>query len=145
MTASSARDLPLFIHLLGAMILVGGVLTAAGSLFVARGSAQVLRMGYFSLLAVALPGYLVMRVGAEWLFAREHLGDLESDPAWIAIGYIVADVGALLLLIALVIGGIGVRRLPSGRTALVRASLAISVILLVASVVAIWAMGAKPA
>ena len=86
-----------------------------------------------------------MRVGAEWTYAREQLDDLPDDPAWIVIGYVTADVGALLLLIALILGGIGMRRQrKSGGTGLLRASLVISVVLLAAYVVTIWAMGAKP-
>ena len=41
---------------LGAMILVGGLLTGASRLAFARGERELLRLGYWSLLAVALPG-----------------------------------------------------------------------------------------
>jgi hypothetical protein len=137
-------NFPLFLHVLGAMILVGGTLTAAASLVFARGEAA-LRLGYWSLLAVALPGYIVMRIGAEWTYSKEGLDDAPDDPAWVGIGYVVADAAALLLLIALILGGIGVYRLRSDRgSGLLKASLGISVLLLAAYVVAIWAMGAKP-
>ncbi len=46
--------------------------------------------------------------------AYSDLPEGDDDPAWIGIGYIVADVGALLVLIALIVGGIGVRRLGKG-------------------------------
>ena len=138
-------DLPLFLHVLGAMVLVGGLLVTTTSVLVARGDVRSLRLGYLSLLAVCLPGYVVMRIGAEWTYAKEHLGDMPSDPTWIGIGYATADAGALLLVLALILGGIGVRRLRDGRTGLVRASLFLSVVLLAAYVVTIWAMGAKPA
>ena len=138
-------NFPLFLHVLGAMILVGGTLTAAAALVFAHGESALLRLGYWSLLAVALPGYIVMRIGAEWTYSKEGLDDAPDDPAWVGIGYIVADAGALLLLIALVVGGIGVYRLRSDRgSGLLKASLGISVLLLAAYVVAIWAMGAKP-
>jgi hypothetical protein len=138
-------NFPLFLHVLGAMILVGGTLTAAAALVFARGEAALLRLGYWSLLAVALPGYIVMRIGAEWTYSKEGLDDAPDDPAWVGIGYVVADAGALLLLIALILGGIGVYRLRSDRgSGLLKASLGISVLLLAAYVVAIWAMGAKP-
>jgi hypothetical protein len=140
----SGIDFPLFIHVLGAMLLVGGLLVTASSAFLARGDGRLLRIGYFTMLAVCLPGYIVMRIGAEWTYAKEHLADLPDDPGWIGIGYITADVGALLLVLALIVGGVGVRRLQSGRTGLVRASLYISVVLLAAYIVTIWAMGAKP-
>jgi len=137
-------NVPLLVHVLGAMVLVGGLLVTTTSVLVARGDVRLLRVGYLALLAVCLPGYLVMRVGAEWIYAKEHLGDMPSDPTWVGIGYGTADAGALLLLLALILGGIGVRRLRDGRTGLVRASLFISVLLLAAYVVTIWAMGAKP-
>ncbi len=60
------------------------------------------------------------------------------------IGFITADAGALLLLIALILGGIGLRRARSGGTGFLRASLYVSVLLLAAYLVAVWAMGAKP-
>ena len=138
-------NFPLFVHVLGAMILVGGTLTAASALAFARGDARTLRLGYWSLLAVALPGYILMRIGAQWIYAKEHLDDAPIDFAWVSIGFIVADAGALLLLIALIVGGIGVRRLRGGGgTGLLRTTMVISIVLLAAYVVAVWAMSAKP-
>ncbi len=138
-------NVPLFLHVFGAMILIGGLMTAALALGLAHGREAMLRMGYFSLLAVGLPGYVVMRIGAEWLYSKEGLDKALSDPAWIGIGYITADAGALLLLIALIVGGIGVRKLKNGGgSGLLRTSMILSLILLAAYVVTIWAMGAKP-
>lgn len=142
-------DFPLFLHVLGAMVLVGGLLTGACVIAFARGGARSLRLGYWTLLAVALPGYVLMRVGAQWLYAKgpwEDLPEGVDEPAWLGIGWIVADVGALLVLIALIVGGIGVRRLRSGKGAgLVKAAMVISWIVLAAALVAVWAMSAKPA
>ena len=138
-------NLPLFVHVLGAMVLVGGLLVTSASVLVARGDARLLRIGCLTLLFVCLPGYLVMRGGAEWIYSREHLGDAPEDPTWVGIGYATADAGALLLLLSLILGGLGLRRLRGGGgTGLLRASLLISVVLLAAYVVTIWAMGAKP-
>jgi hypothetical protein len=139
-------NFPLLVHVLGAMILVGGLLATSTSVLAARGDVRLLRIGVMTLLLVCLPGYLVMRVGAQWIYSREHLDQLSDDPAWIGIGFITADVGALLLLIALILGGLGMRRSRGGGgTGLLRASLIISVVLLAAYLVAVWAMGAKPA
>jgi hypothetical protein len=138
-------NFPLLVHVLGAMILVGGVLSATAALVLARGNARLLRLGYRSLLAVGLPGYILMRVGAEWMYSKEGLDKLPDDPTWVGIGYITADAGALLLLIALIAGGFGVRRLRTGKGgALLNVSMGISIVLLAAYVVAIWAMSAKP-
>ena len=108
------RSSPL-LHVLGAMVLVGGLLTGVAALAFARGEERLLRLGYWSLLAVALPGYIAMRIGGELLYSKEEkvIPELE-DAAWVGIGYIVADAGALLLLVSLIIGGIGVRKLRSG-------------------------------
>lgn len=138
-------NFPLFLHVFGAMILVGGTLTAASALAFARGDARMLRLGYWSLLLVALPGYVLMRSGAQWVYSKEGLDDAPIEEAWTGIGFAIADGGALFLLIALILGGIGVRRLRSGKgSGLLTATLAISLLLLAAYVVAIWAMSAKP-
>ena len=140
-------NLPLFVHVLGAMVLVGGLLTGASVLAFARGDTRFLRLGYWTLLLVAFPGYVVMRIGAQWIYSKEGWDDLPDDaiPAWIDIGYIIADVGALLTVIALVLGGIGVRRLGSGGgTGLLKAAMVIAWIVLAAAVVAVWAMSGKP-
>ena len=140
-------NLPLFVHVLGAMILVGGLLTGASAIAFARGDARFLRLGYWTLLLVALPGYIVMRIGAEWIYSKEGWGDLPDDavPTWIDIGFNLADGGALLTLIALVLGGIGVRRLRDGRgTGLLKAAMVIAWIVLAAALVAVWAMAGKP-
>ena len=141
-------NLPLFVHVLGAMILVGGLLAGASALAFARGDARLLRLGYWTLLLVALPGYLVMRTGAQWIYSKEGWDDLPEgvdDPTWLTIGYIVADLGALLLLASLIIGGVGVYRMRDGKgTGLLKATLALSIVIIAAGLVAVWAMAGKP-
>lgn len=140
-------NLALFVHVLGAMILVGGLLTGASAMAFARGDARLLRLGYWTLLAVALPGYVLMRVGAEWSYMKQGWDDVPDDasPKWISIGYIVADLGALLVLAALILGGVGVRRLASGGGAgLLKAAMILAWIVLAAALVAVWAMAGKP-
>ena len=138
-------NFPLFVHVLGAMILAGGLLTGASILTFARGDVRFLRLGYWTLLAVALPGYIVMRLGAQWIYSKEHLDDAPSDPTWIGIGFIVADLGALLVLIALIVGGIGLRRLGSGGgQGLLKAAMVMAWLVLAAALVAVWAMAGKP-
>ena len=128
------------------MILVGGLLATSTRVLVARGDVRTLRIGVMTLLFVCLPGlHRHARRRPVDLLARAPRR-LPDDPAWIGIGFITADAGALLLLISLILGGLGLRRVRGGGgTGLLRASLIISVVLLAAYVVAIWAMGAKPA
>ena len=141
-----AWDFPLFLHVFGAMVLVGGLLTGAACLGLARGDVRFLRLGYRSLLAVALPGWLVMRIAAEWIASKEGwTAKGVPSPTWLDIGFLLADLGGLILLVSLIVGGIGVRRLGAGRgSGLLRGTLILSVVLLGAYVVAIWAMAGKP-
>jgi hypothetical protein len=126
------------------MILVGGLVTATSALAFARGDVRLLRLGYWSLLAVSLPGYVIMRIGAQWVVSKGW-DKVDPAPTWLDIGYTVADAGAVLMLIALVVGGIGMRQLRQGKgQGLLKASLIIAVLILAAAVVAIWAMAGKP-
>ena len=142
----SSWEFPLFLHVLGAMILVGGLLASASSLGFARGEVRYLRLGYWSLLAVSLPGWVLMRVGGEWIASREGWTDKGvDDPTWLGIGFLLADLGGLILLVSLIIGGIGVYRLRQGKGAgLLKGTLVLSLVLLAAYVVAVWAMSGKP-
>jgi hypothetical protein len=137
----------LLVHVAGAMVLMGGLLTAGGAAALARRDATgaLARFSYVVLAAVALPGFIVMRGGAQWIYDKEGFtGD--DDPAWIGIGFGTSDLGALLLVIALVLGGIGLRRSRrGGGEGLLRASGVIALVLLVVYVVAVWAMAGKPA
>jgi hypothetical protein len=139
-------NFPLFLHVLGAMILVGGLLTGVSSLAFARGDARFLRLGYWSLLAVSLPGWILMRAGAEWIASREGwTKEGVPSPTWLDIGAIIADLGGLILLISLIVGGVGVYRLRQGKGAgLLKGTLVLSLVLLAAYLVAVWAMAGKP-
>ena len=138
-------NFPLLVHIVGAMILVGGLLTGASTLAFARADARFLRLGYWALLLVALPGYIVMRIGGQWIYSESVYDDLPEDPTWIGIGFMVANIGAILVLIALILGGIGVRRLRDGTgTGLLKAAMVIAWVVLAAALVAVWAMAGKP-
>ncbi len=142
-----AVNVALVVHVFGAMVLVGALLTSAAMTVIGWNDADptLRRVSYKSLLFVALPGFLVMRGGAQWVASKEHLDNLPDDPTWLGIGFATADIGGLLLLVALILGGIGWRRSRSGGgTGLLRASGAIAAVLVIVYVVAVWAMGGKP-
>jgi hypothetical protein len=144
---SDSISLALLVHVAGAMVLVGGLVTAAAAAIVGwRDEGIALRrLSYWTLLAVAFPGYIVMRIGAEWVASKEHLNNLPNDPTWLGIGYATADLGGLLLLIALILGGIGLRRSRNGGGGgLLKTSSVLATLLVAVYVVTIWAMGAKP-
>jgi hypothetical protein len=142
-------NLPLFLHVLGAMVMVGALVTAAGYLFAARrdGSLEAARVGFRSLLYAALPSFLVMRVGAEWIADEEGVAD--SDAAWIGIGYIGSDLGGLLLIISTVAAGLALRRARRAETTAIGTGVAVAAwvvsALIVIYLIVIWAMTTKPA
>lgn len=140
-------NFPLFLHVLGAMILVGGLLAGAAALAYARGDARFLRLGYWTLLVVSLPGWVLMRIGAGWISSKEGWDDVPDElvPTWLSIGWFTADLGGLVLLVSLIVGGIGVYRLRDGKgSGLLRATMVLSLVLLAAYMVAAWAMAGKP-
>lgn len=157
-------NLPLLIHVAGAMILVGGVLGATAALGLARGDERKLKLGYYSLLFVALPGLVLTKLGATALWSKYSAHGFigaafphSDDPRWIQIGGTALDGGGGLVVLALILGWFGLRRLDgktdvvaklpivgkwSGATYL-KVTTIISIALLVAYVVAIWAMSTK--
>ena len=143
-------NIALLVHVLGAMVLVGTLVLAASALLLAwrAGSGPLVRLGYRSLLIGALPSWLLMRLGGEWIASEEDLTDARLT--WLDIGFGTADTGFLLLLVGTVLTGLATRRAgaavategaPSG---FVRTSAVLVSLLLAAYLVAIWAMTAKP-
>ena len=136
-------NFPLFLHVTGAAVFFGAVTLAAVAQLTATRAPEpevLRRVAFRALLIVGLPAYIVFRIGAEWLYSKEFPGNVD-DPTWIGIGYLVADVGALVFLIALILSGIAVWK-PKGW--LSKSSGVLSAVILVGLVVAVWAMGAKP-
>ena len=140
-------ELPLFLHVLGAMVLVGTLVVAVAALAgewrarEARDAAALRRLAFGTLLAGALPSYVLMRVGAEWIGSEENVDEL--DAAWVDIGYVIADLGLVVLIAATVVAWIAVRRGAAGRS-LSRVAAVLSAVLLAAFVVAVWVMTTKP-
>ena len=139
-------NLALFVHVLGAFAAVGALVLAASYLFMARrdGSLELTRLGYRSLLLGALPAYVVLRVGAQWIASEQGLED--SDATWITIGYMTTDAGLLFLLICTVATGLALRRASRGERVGGGVGVAawLVAVLIVAYAVTIWAMAAKP-
>ena len=136
-------NFPLLLHIVGASVMFGAVTAAVVSTLAADRAAApdfMRRLAFRSLLFLGLPAYIVMRVGGQWLYSK-GFDELEEDPAWLSIGFIVADLGLLIFLIALVLAGIASWKHKSG---LGKAAGILGALLLVGMVVAVWAMGAKP-
>jgi hypothetical protein len=144
-------DLAVTVHVLGAMVLVGGLVTAAAASVAGwRGDSLALRrFAVKTLLIVALPAWFVMRIGAQWAYSAGGWEDAAEatgeDPTWIGIGFMTAEGGGLLLLISLILGWIGLRKArQGGGGGLLQAAGVISAVLVLIYVLAVWAMGGKP-
>ena len=131
-------NIALFVHILGAMTLVGALALVLVAL-----AERNLQLGYRSLLLGVLPGWIVMRGGAEWIAEKEHVNDIDPTPSWVGIGYGVSDPMLLLIIIATVCAGIAVRRQRRGG-ALRGTALVLTAVMFVAAFVAVWAMATKP-
>ncbi len=144
-------NFPLLIHVLGAMVLVGMLFVASLALLLAwrraDGGGALTRFGFWSILGGVLPAYVVMRIGAEWT-ASEEFGGSDPSLTWLDIGYITADLGALIIILSIVLSVIGLRRsgkdAGGGGSTLARVVGIAAVLLLAAYLVAVWAMTNKP-
>lgn len=135
-------NLPLFVHVLGAMILFGGTATVAIAGFAARRTehAELLaRVSLKTVLFVVIPAWIAMRVGGGWIASKEFPKD---EPGWVGVGFIVSEPGALLLIALGILAWVSVRRHGIGRAAVAVPVLA--GIYFVALAIAWWAMSAKP-
>ena len=136
----------LLIHVLGAMILVGALVLAMVALFLAwrDGSEASARLAFRSLLIGVIPSWIVMRVAAQFLLDKEGLED--SEVAWIEIGFITAEPGFLLIIISTVLAGLAMRRARRGEAsgAGVRVAAVLASVMVVAYVIATYAMTTKP-
>jgi hypothetical protein len=142
-------DIALFVHLAGAFVLVGAVVLALASLAGAwaNGSPALLRLAYRALLWAAIPAWIVMRVGAQWIADKEHWTDPGVDVSWVSIGFAIAEPTLLLLIIATVLSRQGAKRSEAaagGGAGFDKVATALVSVCLIAYLVAIWAMTTKP-
>lgn len=90
MIAYSRPFLPLFLHVLGAMVLFGTVL-ATLILALAR------KPKAFPMLAVVgLPAWLLTLIGGHWIESKEGLS--HNSPGWLSTGMVILEPGVLVLL-----------------------------------------------
>jgi hypothetical protein len=134
-----SSDFPLFLHVLGAVLLVGAI--AATTIAAGRSQTSPLlrRFAFRTLLIFVLPAWVLMRLAGEWVNSKE---DIPGDPTWLGIGYLVGDVGLVLLLVATLIGWWSTRR-PEKRWP-AQAVTALAGLYLAALLVAMFAMSGKP-
>jgi hypothetical protein len=139
-------DLPLFLHVLGAMTLVGALSVAAAALVSSwrAPTLAVTRFSFRTLLYAALPAFVVMRITAQWILDKENVPD---DTSWVGVGFGVSDLGLLIFIVATVVAGLAMRRAgrgDPGSPTLLRVAAVLSLLLILMYGVAIWAMTTKP-
>lgn len=143
-----AIDLPLFFHVAGAMALVASLVVGLYAIKIARerGDQPAAEFAFNVLLRATLPAYIVMRVMGQIVLSKEHLED--NPPSWAGAGFGISDLGLLLLVIGLVLTGLMARRTRRGQSVAralpLTAAGGVAGVLIVAYLVAIWAMTTKP-
>jgi hypothetical protein len=131
----------LFLHVLGAVALFGATGAVAVLAVVGRTREEQLplaRVSLWTLLALAIPAWVVMLVFGEWTKSKVRWS---SDLGWIRAGVGVADAGLILLLVAAGLAYRWTRRASAGWHVTALAALASLYVVLLA--VAWWAMAAK--
>jgi hypothetical protein len=141
-------NFPLLIHVGGALLLVGTLTVAVACLVLAwrssdtAVSAGLTRFGFRTVLFGVIPAFILMRGGGQWIASKEGLDN--SNAAWIGIGYSTGDLGVPVLIVAAILVGLAARK-GTGLGTTGRIGAVLVTLLLVAYLVAIWAMSAKPA
>jgi hypothetical protein len=132
---------PLFLHVFGAMALFGAVTTATilGWAAWRRPLPVLARSTFWALLVAALPAWVIMRADAQWIYSQEGFSG-HDDPSWIGVGFTVADIGLILLLVST---GLAYWWSRSGNAVVGRIVAGLTSIYLAALVVAWLAMSAK--
>jgi hypothetical protein len=134
-------NLPLFLHVLGAIVLVGATATMAIVGFASRGRADhdqlLARVALRTFLVGVIPSWILMRFAAEWVLGKEP--DAVEDAGWVGIGFAVSEGGGVLLLVTGILAWLSVRR---GR--LMLAVPVLATVCLAGFAVAWFAMSGKP-
>jgi hypothetical protein len=144
MTASICGPIcgtPLFLHVLGAIVLFGGVASvavlASTALREKAHTVMLQRAAFTTTLLLVWPAFIAMRVGGQWVASDEHLD--KSPPGWVGVGFAVSDAGILILAAITLLAWLAPRRPKAGKFLV-----ALSVLYVIALGVAWFAMSAKP-
>jgi hypothetical protein len=132
-------NFPLFLHVLGAIVLVGAVAATALAASGSRNSPLLRRVTFRTVWTVVIPSWILMRVAGQWIDSRE---DIPGDPGWLGVGFIVGDAGLILLLLTVFFAWWSTRKPDRGWPA--RTVTVLAAIYLVALLVAMFAMSGKP-
>jgi hypothetical protein len=136
-------NFPLFLHVLGALLLVGSVaavVVAGSAARIRREQAALLaRIAFRTALFVVIPAWILMRLAGGWIGDKEYPDD---TPGWLDVGFIVSEPGLIVIVALAIVAWLSARKGGLGRLAVATPILA--AIYLAALVVAWFSMTAKP-
>jgi len=106
-------NLPVFLHVLGAVVLFGTTATLAIVGFASLGrpdhAPMLSRVALRTFLFGIVPSWILMRVGAQWIVGKEF-PDGADTPGWVDVGFITSEGGGVLLLVAGILAWLSSRR-----------------------------------
>jgi hypothetical protein len=132
-------NFPLFLHVLGATLVTGATAAAFILAVSSRRWPWMRPILARTLLLATFPAWLLMRLPGEWINSRE---DIPGNPGWLGVGFTVGDGGLVLLVVAMIVGAVGVRR-PQ-RNWPISTVAVLTGVYFVALIVAMVAMTGKP-
>jgi hypothetical protein len=132
-------NFPLFLHVLGATTVTGATAAAFVGAVSSRRWPWLRLVVARTLLLGVFPAWLLMRLGGAWEDSRSSIGDGQG---WLDVGYLVGDAGLVLLVVAMILGAVGVRKPERGWP--ISAVAVITGVYFVALLVAMFAMTGKP-
>jgi hypothetical protein len=132
-------NFPLFLHVLGATTVTGATAAAFVGAVSSRRWPWLRLVVARTLLLAVFPAWLLMRLGGAWEDSRSSIGDGQG---WLGVGYLVGDAGLVLLIVAMILGAVGVRKPERGWP--ISAVAVITGVYFVALLVAMFAMTGKP-
>jgi protein-S-isoprenylcysteine O-methyltransferase Ste14 len=100
-------NFPLFLHVLGAMVVDRCDRLRLRVRRVERRWPWLRLVTARTLLLATFPAWILMRLGGAWEDSRSSIGD---DSGWLGTGYIVADAGFVLLIVAMILAAVSVRQ-----------------------------------
>jgi hypothetical protein len=137
------QDFPLFLHVLGAMLLFGSIAAVVVVGFAARRrpehAALLARVAFRTTLFLVVPAWLLMRIAGGWIADKEFPKD---TPGWVDVGFFVSEPGLIIVIPLIVVAWLSARKGGVGRLAVATPILA--AIYLAALAVALFSMTAKP-
>ena len=74
-------NFPLFLHVLGAGVLVGAI---GATVIIATRAPTLRRLLVRTIGFLVLPAWVLMRFAGQWIDSRE---DIPNDPAWLGVGF----------------------------------------------------------